>query len=222
MSNRRADHCPLCHASTIVYFHTDQRRSYYRCTTCDLIHVPAEYHLPADQERQRYDSHRNSPTDSGYRNFLSRLLTPLLPRLPAGASGLDFGCGPGPTLSVMLQEYGFSMAVYDPFYADDECVLQRRYDFVTCTEAIEHFARPDVEWQRLLELLNEDGRLAIMTRFHDKQVDFADWYYKNDPTHIGFYSVATFAWLAQRDGLMVEFFGDSVAIFSPLSAMSFE
>jgi hypothetical protein len=222
MSNKRAGLCPLCHAGAIAFFYTDQYRSYYRCAACELIHVPAEYHLPATEERRRYDSHRNSPADSGYRDFLSRLLTPLLPRLPAGASGLDFGCGPGPTLSVMLREYGFSMAVYDPFYAEDKAVLQRRYDFITCSEAIEHFARPDIEWQRLLELLRDDGWLAIMTRFYDEQMNFARWYYKNDPTHIGFYSVATFEWLAQRDGLTVEFFGDSVAIFSRSTAMSFE
>jgi len=30
--------------------------------------------------------------------------------------GLDYGCGPGPTLSVMLREKGFKMADYDPFF----------------------------------------------------------------------------------------------------------
>lgn len=214
MSNERADSCPLCHAAATDCFHSDQRRSYYRCTACGLIHVPKEYHLTPAEERRRYDTHQNSPADSGYRNFLGRLLTPLLPRLSPGLQGLDFGCGPGPTLSVMLQEHGYAMAVYDPFYANDPAVLDRSYDFVTCTEAIEHFARPDVEWRRLLSLLNDGGRLAIMTAFHDEHQDFADWYYKNDPTHVGFYSMMTFEWLARRDGLRAEFFGDSVVILT--------
>lgn len=214
MSNERAGLCPLCLSATTGCFHTDQKRSYYRCTTCDLIHVPREYHLAPEEERRRYDTHQNSPSDSGYRDFLGRLLTPLLPHLVPGQQGLDFGCGPGPTLSLMLQECGYSMTVYDPFYADDPAVLDRRYDFITCTEAIEHFARPEVEWRRLLGLLNAGGRLAIMTAFHDKQADFTDWYYKNDPTHIGFYSVKTFEWLAGRDGLKAEFFGNSVVIFT--------
>ena len=214
MSNEQAGSCPLCRAATTDCFYTDQRRSYYRCATCGLIHVPREYHLTPEDERRRYDTHQNLPSDSGYRNFLDRLLTPLLPQLGPGQQGLDFGCGPGPTLSLMLQERGYSMAVYDPYYANDPAVLERSYDFITCTEAIEHFARPDLEWRRLLGLLSAGGRLAIMTAFHDEKIDFGDWYYKNDPTHIGFYSIKTFEWLARRDGLKAEFFGDSVVIFT--------
>lgn len=141
-------------------------------------------------------------------------MTPLLGYLIPGQQGLDFGCGPGPTLSLMLQEQGYPMSVYDPFFADDTRVLARQYDFITCTEAIEHFTRPAREWRRLLGLLVQGGHLAVMTRFHCSVPDFSDWYYKNDPTHIHFYSQATFAWLAQRDHLQVRFAGDSVAIFT--------
>lgn len=221
MSNDGAGLCPLCHATALDCLHRDQRRSYYRCTTCHLIHVPRQYHLPPDEERRRYDTHQNSPDDSAYRDFLGRLLTPLLPQLRSGEQGLDYGCGPGPTLSLMLEEHGHPMAVYDPFYANDPAVFERRYDFITCTEAIEHFARPDEEWRRLLSLLKAAGQLAIMTALHDEDSDFAGWYYKNDPTHVAFYSVATFAWLARRDGLRAEFYGDSVVIFRRRNAPAY-
>jgi len=181
-----------------------------------LINVPPRFHLTATEERRRYESHRNSPADQGYRLFLRQLMRPLLDYLTPGQQGLDFGCGPGPTLSQMLQEQGYPMSVYDPFFADDTRVLTRQYDFITCTEAIEHFTQPAREWRRLLDLLVQGGHLAVMTRFHCSVTDFSDWYYKNDPTHIHFYSQATFAWLAQRDHLQVSFAGDSVAIFTKM------
>jgi len=171
-----------------------------------------DYHLNAEQERQRYDAHDNSPDDPGYRQFLQRLLTPLLSQLTSGQKGLDFGCGPGPTLSLMLQAQGFSMSLYDPFYANDTAVLQQQYDFITCTEAIEHFADPCLEWRRLLGLLQTGGVLAIMTSLYDEQQSFAEWYYKNDPTHICFFSVATFSWLAKRFQLLTEYIDPTVVI----------
>ena len=37
------------------------------------------------------------------------------------ARGLDFGCGPGPALTLLMEEAGFAkMNLYDPFYFADE------------------------------------------------------------------------------------------------------
>ena len=212
MSNSAPEQCPLCLSHQVSPFSKDRQREYSLCSRCRLISVPARFHLSADAERRRYDCHQNSANDPDYRQFLQRLMKPLLTYIEPGQQGLDFGCGPGPTLSVMLQEQGYPMSVYDPFYANDVSVLQRQYDFITCSEAIEHFTQPEREWRRLLGLLVQGGRLAIMTRFHCSVPDFGNWYYKNDPTHIHFFSRATFDWLAQRDSLTVEYSGDSVAI----------
>lgn len=83
----------------------------------------------------------------GYRRFLARLANPLVERIGAAPlSGLDFGSGLGPTLSVMLTELGYNMAIYDPYFAPNREALEQQYDFVTCTEAIEHFYLPAKEW----------------------------------------------------------------------------
>ena len=37
-------------------------------------------------------------------------------------------------------------------------------------------------------LLKSNGVLAIMTQILTPQKDFEQWYYKNDPSHIGFFS----------------------------------
>ena len=67
--------------------------------------VPRSYHLSAADEKAQYDLHENDPNDPGYRAFLDRLAGPLDKRLAPHSHGLDFGCGPGPTLSVMLEEH---------------------------------------------------------------------------------------------------------------------
>jgi len=204
--------CPLCMSAETAPFCKDRRREFRRCAVCRLIFVPAVYHLPAEAERRRYLTHRNGPHDDRYRAFLGRLHDPLIARLPPGARGIDFGCGPGPTLSVMFAESGFAMVNYDPCFFSEFGLLQDRYDFLTCSEAIEHFCTPAVEWQRFLGLVHRGGWIGIMTARVDEVEDFNSWYYKEDPTHVCFYSQATFDWLAARDALAVEYSGDSVVL----------
>ena len=37
-------------------------------------------------------------------------------------------------------------------------------------------------------ILKPDGVIAIMTQTLTQNTDFKAWYYKNDPSHIGFYN----------------------------------
>jgi hypothetical protein len=80
---------------------------------CALICAPAEFHLTREKEKPEYDLHENDP---GYRQFLGRLADPLLKKLTTNSPDLDFGCGPGPTLSLMFEEADHQVALHDPFY----------------------------------------------------------------------------------------------------------
>ena len=115
--------CPLCNGNTAFFFE-DERRAYQQCKKCALIFVPAEFHLMRAEEKAQYDLHENNPKDSDYRQFLSRLSDPLIRKLSPNSSGLDFGCGSGPTLSVILEEAGHQVALYDPFYKPDPTTLK--------------------------------------------------------------------------------------------------
>jgi 2-polyprenyl-3-methyl-5-hydroxy-6-metoxy-1,4-benzoquinol methylase len=171
------------------------------------------YHLTADAEKAHYDLHENSPDDPAYRRFLGRLCDPMLARLQPGCSGLDFGAGPGPTLSVMFAEAGHEMAIFDKFYAPDEPVWTRQYDFISATEVVEHLHQPGQVLDRLWVALLPAGLLGIMTKQVRNRDAFASWHYKNDPTHICFFSRATFEWLAQQWGTHAEFIGADVVLF---------
>ncbi|MEI6970830.1 MAG: class I SAM-dependent methyltransferase [bacterium] len=205
--------CPLCEEENAIHrLAAGLDRPYLLCGRCDLVFVPPPSHPSPEEERARYDQHRNSPADTGYRRFLSQLVDPLIRRLKPGAAGLDFGCGPTAVLSLMLEEAGFRMSRYDPFYAPDRGVLDESYDFIACSEAIEHFFRPAGEWSLLLRLLKPGGLLGIMTLLREPGTDFAGWWYRSDITHVCFYSRRTFKWLADRDRLDLEFQGTNIAL----------
>ncbi|MEQ6916781.1 class I SAM-dependent methyltransferase [Halomonas aquatica] len=204
--------CPLCTSTDTTHFHCDHRRDYQRCRCCALVFVPPAQRLDAAAERAVYDQHVNSPDDAGYRRFLSRLFDPLQRRLAPGARGLDFGAGPGPTLSVMFEEAGHPMAIYDPFYAPDASVLDRRYAFITATEVAEHLFEPGRELARLASLLEPGGWLGLMTKRVAGPEAFAGWHYILDPTHVCFFSEASLEWLAGHLDMRVEFPAADVAL----------
>ncbi len=201
--------CPLCLSTQASLFFTSRQknleRDYFHCDACDLVFVPPGFHLAADAARQRYLTHDNDPYNADYRRFLSQLWNELRPRLPEGARGLDYGAGPGPALAAMIEEDGFSAALYDPLFHPDEAVLSDSYDFITCTETVEHFATPRADFQRLYRMLVPGGWIGIMTDILEDRDGFGDWYYHRDPTHVAFYSRRTFQWIGEWLELEVEF-----------------
>jgi SAM-dependent methyltransferase len=202
----------LCGSPAPAPFHRDRKREYLRCGQCALVFVPGEYHLEPAAERAEYQLHQNSPDDDGYRAFLSRLQAPLCQRLPAHSSGLDFGCGPGPTLSVMLEEQGHRVALYDPFFFPDTSCLQSEYDFVTATEVVEHLGRPGDVLQQLWRCLRGGGYLGVMTKLVTGREAFRAWHYKNDATHVSFFSEQTWQWWAARQSAGLEIIGADVIL----------
>lgn len=205
--------CPLCLSEHIVDYFQEKHRDYLSCENCGLVFVPQQFHLSQVDEQAQYDLHENNPDDTGYRKFLNRLADPLFERLPANSQGLDFGCGPGPCLSVMLEEQGHQVDLYDLFYADNRAVFERDYDFITATEVIEHLSQPMTELQRLWKLLKPGGYLGLMTKLVADADKFANWHYKTDPTHISFFSAQSFEYLGEQWGSKPVFIGADVIIF---------
>lgn len=209
--------CPLCgqsQARNAPLFARDSRREYQRCQRCLLVWVPPLFFLSSAREKAEYDLHENVTEDPGYRRFLARLADPLFSCLEPGARGLDFGCGPGPALAAMLEERGFRVSLYDIYYQPDREALQESYDFITATEVVEHLHRPGDELARLWSLLRPGGVLGIMTKRVTDPEAFLRWHYKNDPTHVCFFSAETFGWWAEQYRARLQFPGpDTVLLF---------
>lgn len=209
------DYCPLCNSSEIDAFFADKYRQYLSCQCCELVFVPRKYWLSTEDEKAIYDLHENDSKDMGYRLFLSRLSIPLLKKLEklgARRKGLDFGCGPGPTLSALFEEQGHKMDLYDPFYYNNPEVFKKKYDFICATEVMEHLRSPDREISALFAMLNQESWLGIMTKLVIDKHAFSTWHYIRDRTHICFYSKRTFAYLGQRFNAELSFVADDVIL----------
>ena len=202
----------MCGAAARPFLRADGR-DYLRCGACALTFVPAPQHADPARERARYEEHNNISSDPGYRGFLDRLLLPLCAALKPGSEGLDYGCGPGPAASVMLRERGFPTLDYDPYFFPEQALLSRRYDFLVCTEVLEHLRRPAEELARLDALLKPGGLLGVMTGVLEDDAAFAGWWYRKDFTHISFYRPETLAWIAERFGWTPSRPSRDVAIF---------
>ncbi|EGN74250.1 hypothetical protein A28LD_2277 [Idiomarina sp. A28L] len=211
--------CPLCLQTT----HDEpwlvetrkylQGREHYNCQRCKLVFVPEKFHVSDDEALAIYDQHDNKPNDPGYRKFLSRAAEPVLRLLPKGSQGIDFGSGPGPTLSIMLNESGMHCLDYDIFYANIPERLQQNYDFITSTEVFEHLPQPRQVLDQLVPLLNAGGLLVIMTQRPKTIERYQKWNYILDPTHITFFRDETFQWIATHWEIELIELHKDVAVF---------
>lgn len=190
--------CPVCQDNCARPFISADLRDYWRCGACEARFLEPSQRPSSQEEYAHYCHHENDPDDPRYRRFLGKLADPLLAKLRRGLCGLDYGCGPGPALAMMLRELGYQMATYDPFFHRDPAALQRTYDFITCTEVAEHFHHPAREFDRLGRMLRPGGWLGIMTRFPTEDADFAGWHYRKDPTHVIFYCETTLRTIARQ------------------------
>lgn len=213
-------YCPLCRGKelpsiqqSLTDYHEDKKRCYLHCRLCDLVMVPKQYHLTAEAEKLQYDLHQNDATDPRYQNFLSRAYLPLFAKLGKNAVGLDFGCGPGPLLSKLGKDSGFEISNYDLYYYPHPELLNRSYDFVIMTEVIEHLADPYTVLQLLDSLLKPNAILAIMTKRVLGLKEFTKWHYKNDPTHLCFYSIQSFQWIARCFNWRLDVIDQDVVFF---------
>ena len=114
----------------------------------------------------------------------------------------------------MMRERGFTMHDYDPFFANDESLLQRQYRFITCTEVIEHVHDPLTVLQTLDRMLLPGGVLGVMTGIVREGFDFRTWWYHRDVTHVRFFAFETFDWVRQKLGWSMERPDISVFLFT--------
>lgn len=173
---------------------------FYHCLDCDLRFLDPGQRLGFDDEKERYSQHNNDVNDPAYRRFVEPLFVQIQMRVLNKSCGLDFGAGPGPALAQMFEQGGHKMEIYDPFFQPDTACLSKTYDFIVASEVAEHLYRPYVELQKIFHLLKPGGWLGIMTLLVEPATDFANWYYRRDPTHVVFYSRQTFVWIAQHFG----------------------
>ncbi|CAN5547202.1 hypothetical protein BH09GEM1_BH09GEM1_09430 [soil metagenome] len=212
--------CPLCRATDPVVLPENLERLYFRCPVCDLVFVHPDDRPQPAEESARYLAHQNSRDDAGYVDFLRRIADPVCARMPVGSRGLDVGCGPVPVLAELLTERGRPTRYYDPLFHPAEDVFLDRYDFVTCTEVVEHAHEPATLFTQLIGALRPGGTLGVMTSLLDAQTTFATWWYRRDLTHVCFFSEVTMRWIGRRWSLDVDIPVPNVVLFTRRARVS--
>ena len=208
--------CPLCRStdeSTPAWVKARPDVRYMHCGVCDLIYLDAQFYLGSDEEKARYAQHNNTVENQG------QLFEPVLQALsdlPRGSQILDYGCGPQPVLAKMLEHAGFQVSCFDPFFFPEKEVLEKKYQAITCTEALEHFFRPRAEIEKLIALLDRGGRLIVMTGLHTGKNMFLNWWYARDPTHVCFFSWKSFDFIAKEFGLRMVPLSESLIVLDKI------
>ena len=194
------NNCPLCSIEAVFpHIIGPQGRGYLRCPRCQIIFMQSEFLPDRMTEEARYRAHQNGPRDDGYVRFLKQAVTPALPYLNSTMRGLDYGCGPAPTLSRLLESEGLQCENYDPVFFP--ALPQKRFDFIFATEVLEHFFHPAQELARICELLQPGGILTVMTEPWETLQGFAEWHYAKDLTHVCFYHASTLEYICTQYGL---------------------
>jgi len=162
-------------------------------------------YLEASLEKKHYDNHDNNLESLGYVKMFENLIEEfVIPESNNIKTALDFGCGEGEVLPILLERAGISCDRYDLFYFPQKVYEDKKYDLIVSTEVIEHLANPLDTIKELLLHLNKDGYLLLMTYFHPSDDEkFLKWFYIKDMTHIGFFSLKTFEYLASELGLEI-------------------
>lgn len=199
MELKSSHNCPLCHSNNVVLFY-QKVKSHYQCHQCMGIFLDPSQRLSPEEELKRYNIHQNDVHDIKYQNFVSPITSSIMSDFPTSSKGLDFGAGPGPVIAKVLQDNNYQVSLYDPFYHLSPELLEGKYDYIACCEVMEHFYYPDKEFLLLKNLLNPNGKLYCMTLLYHNDINFENWYYKNDPTHVFIYRAETIHWIKDHFG----------------------
>lgn len=196
--------CKICNTLTEAISDISLKKTYHFCHTCDAIALDSsDYLLPA-KEHALYNNHHNSLENEGYVAMFENFLDFFWDNLTCKEESLDFGSGPTPVLSYLLERRGVRVDCYDKFYQPKPCYENKLYDFITSTEVFEHLENPLETLQLLSSHLKPHGTLALMTLFHSNdKAHFLQWWYRRDPTHIIFYTPKTLEMMAEKCGLCV-------------------
>ena len=207
--------CPLCSTQAdFFYHHSKQGRSFQLCGNCLLVFQ--EGGLPSsDEERSRYELHNNSPADSGYRKWLESFIRKAVVPYYQTGNILDFGSGPRPVLSEILEQMGYPVSSYDPYFSP--CWPgEGPFSLILLCEVLEHVYDPVKAFRRLVSAAAGDARLVVRTEFLPsfRAEDFGTWWYKEDITHVRFYSELSLRTLGEKSGWELEREdGSSQAVF---------
>lgn len=194
--------CPLCEHKVLSSRLLKAGADLLECSHCDLAFKPFENWPESSSEKAHYDQHQNRIEDQNYLAYLNELFQYVNKSSMGEIRALDYGCGPVKGFEYLCTKVGIKCDSYDPFFFPEEMDLSQKYDVIFLCEVVEHFHQPKKEIEKLISLLKPKGRMLIRTEPLSRSN--SNWYYSLDPTHVIFFGLRPFQYIAQTYGLKLE------------------
>jgi len=197
--------CKICNSGTTYIIDIKTKKKYHKCLKCEYIFLNELFYIDYKAEKKHYDKHHNSFESLGYvkmfEDLIEEFVTPYEKDID---TSLDFGCGEGEVLAILLQNNKIRCDRYDLFYFPKKTYEGKEYDLIVSTEVLEHLENPLKVLKELLSHVKTDGYLLLMSAFHPADDEkFLKWWYIRDITHIGFFNLKTFEYLAGELSLKI-------------------
>ncbi|CAA6816578.1 MAG: Putative methyltransferase associated with DUF414 [uncultured Sulfurovum sp.] len=208
--------CKICGTAGTSIEDEKKGLTYHRCGSCGFVSLDDKYMVDEVKEKKQYDAHNNGFENEGYvqmfEDFIDLSITPYISTMN---TALEFGSGPGPVLSKLLEDRGLEVDIYDLYYSPLKVYETKKYDLITSTEVFEHLQKPLEVLELLGEHTNDNGYIVLMTKFPPKDDKvFLAWWYRRDPTHISFFTPKSFEIMAKKVGLKVlKTINENIVIF---------
>jgi len=207
--------CKVCNSKTLLLKDEKTSKIYYKCPKCKYIFLDDEFYIDEKKEKSHYDKHHNNLESLGYVKMFEDLVDEFVKPLRVEIkTALDFGCGEGEVLPIVLERNNIKCDRYDLFYFPDKIYENKKYDLICSTEVFEHLQNPLEMLKTLLLHVEDNGYLVLMTAFHpDDDEKFLKWWYIRDITHIGFFNLDTFEYLAKELNLEILKNNNNIILF---------
>jgi len=197
--------CKICQSDTRAIIDEKTNKIYHTCLRCEYIFLNDKFYIDEESEKKHYDKHHNNFESLGYVQMFDDLIDEFIePHVNTIKSALDFGCGEGEVLPILLERRNISCDRYDLFYFSKKVYENKKYDLILSTEVFEHLRDPLQMLKKLLLHVKKNGYLLLMSAFHPNDDEkFLKWWYIRDITHIGFFNMSTFQYLTDELNLKI-------------------
>jgi 2-polyprenyl-3-methyl-5-hydroxy-6-metoxy-1,4-benzoquinol methylase len=193
-----------------------------KCPVCALIFTNETADNAAAEKH--YKSQWNNTDANFWKQQVEGLLGVIQRyRMPVGRV-LDFGSGSG-EITKEFQRRDIDATPLEPMvhgYLKDQN-YPHKFDVVVGVEVIEHLPNLSQELKEIDRFLADDGIMLFTTILTNSFIDsanavdvFKGWWYKDDPTHVSFFSNKSIFKLAEIERYSADIYGDQLFVLKRL------
>jgi SAM-dependent methyltransferase len=211
--------CRICRSTANLFLRAS--RTFHICPACALIFTDD---IPAKSiEVAHYKAQWQQPDPEFWKGQADVLLS-VVEKYRRPEHILDFGSGRG-DLARELERRGLRTTPVEPMvhgHLKDQRYPQP-FDVIFATEVIEHLADVWTELRQLERVLAPGGIIVFSTLLTNTFINrpdaaefFAGWWYKDDPTHLNFFSNRTLGKIAEMGPYDIDILGEKIFVLRKL------